>query len=142
MAPVLLSNKKVKLLSRLNDFATYLYVSVHKDDKAVAYAAIEVPSQNMPRFVVIPPEKSRKKKYIMLLDDIIRLNLDSIFKGFIEFDNLEAYSFKMTRDSEYSINDEINTATVGPQRKCKRVGIGIALYLARIIGSKHTTVSF
>tara|TARA_R110002167_G_scaffold108772_1_gene277636 strand:- start:1710 stop:3791 length:2082 start_codon:yes stop_codon:yes gene_type:complete len=111
IAPVLL-NKKVKLLSRLNDFATYLYVAVHKDEKAVAYATIEVPSQNMSRFVVIPPEKSRKKKYIILLDDIIRLNLESIFKGFIEFDSLEAFSFKMTRDSEYSLNDEIDESYV------------------------------
>ena len=111
IAPVLL-NKKVKLLSRLNDFATYLYVGVHKDDKAVAYATIEVPSQNMSRFVVIPPEKSRKKKYMILLDDIIRLNLESIFKGFIEFDSLEAFSFKMTRDSEYSLNDEIDESYV------------------------------
>ena len=111
IAPVLL-NKKVKLLSRLNDFATYLYVGIHKDDKAIAYATIEVPSQNMSRFVVIPPEKSRKKKYIILLDDIIRLNLESIFKGFIEFDTLEAFSFKMTRDSEYSLNDEIDESYV------------------------------
>ena len=111
IAPVLL-NKKVKLLSRLNDFATYLYVGIHKNDKAVAYATIEVPSQNMSRFVVIPPEKSRKKKYIILLDDIIRLNLESIFKGFIEFDSLEAFSFKMTRDSEYSLNDEIDESYV------------------------------
>lgn len=111
IAPVLL-NKKVKLLSRLNDFATYLYVGVHKNDKAIAYATIEVPSQNMSRFVVIPPEKSRKKKYIILLDDIIRLNLESIFKGFIEFDSLEAFSFKMTRDSEYSLNDEIDESYV------------------------------
>jgi polyphosphate kinase len=111
IAPVLL-NKKVKLLSRLNDFATYLYVGVHKDDKAIAYATIEVPSQNMSRFVVIPPEQSRKKKYIILLDDIIRLNLESIFKGFIEFDSLEAFSFKMTRDSEYSLNDEIDESYV------------------------------
>lgn len=111
IAPVLLS-KKVNLVSRLNDFATYLYVSVHKDDRAIAYATIEVPSQNMSRFVLIPPEKSRKKKYIILLDDIIRLNLESIFKGFIEFDSLKAYSFKMTRDSEYSINDEIDESYV------------------------------
>lgn len=111
IAPVLL-NKKVNLVTRLNDFATYLYVSVHKGDRAIAYATIEVPSQNMSRFVLIPPEKSRKKKYIILLDDIIRLNLESIFKGFIEFDSLKAYSFKMTRDSEYSINDEIDESYV------------------------------
>jgi polyphosphate kinase len=111
IAPVLLT-KKIKLVSRLNDFATYLYVGVHKNDKAIAYATIEVPSQNMSRFVVIPPEKSRKKKYIILLDDIIRLNLESIFKGFIEFDSLEAFSFKMTRDSEYALNDEIDESYV------------------------------
>jgi polyphosphate kinase len=111
IAPVLL-NKKVKLVSRLNDFSTYLYVGIHKEGRAVAYATIEVPSQNMSRFVVIPPEKSRKKKYIILLDDIIRLNLENIFKGFIEFDAIEAFSFKMTRDSEYSLNDEIDESYV------------------------------
>ncbi|MBU3004123.1 polyphosphate kinase 1 [Paraglaciecola arctica] len=111
IAPVLL-NKKVKLLSRLNDFSTYLYVGIHKGEKAMAYATIEIPSQNMSRFVVIPPEKSRKKKYMILLDDIIRLNLESIFKGFIDFDSLEAFSFKMTRDSEYSLNDEIDESYV------------------------------
>ncbi len=107
VAPVLLT-KKVKLLSRLNDSATYLYIKISRADKSDAYAVVEVPTQSLSRFVVIPPEKSRKKKYIMLLDDIIRLNLSSIFKGFIEFDSLEAYSFKMTRDSEYSLNDEID----------------------------------
>lgn len=107
IAPVLL-NKKVNLLSRLNDSTTYLYIRIQRVEKSDAYAVVEVPADSLSRFVVIPPEKSRKKKYIMLLDDIIRLNLDTIFKGFIEFEELEAYSFKMTRDSEYSINDEID----------------------------------
>ncbi|WP_158967416.1 polyphosphate kinase 1 [Paraglaciecola sp. L3A3] len=107
IAPVLL-NKKVKLLSRLNDSSTYLYVRIQRTDKADAFAVIEVPTASLSRFVVIPPEKSRKKKYIILLDDIIRVNLENIFRGFIDFEHLEAYSFKMTRDSEYSINDEID----------------------------------
>lgn len=111
IAPILLDNK-VKLVSRLNDSATYLYVAIYNEGKPTTYATIEVPSQAMSRFVVIPPEKSRKKKYIILLDNIIRQNLDSIFKGFISFDKLEAYSFKMTRDSDYSINDEIDESYV------------------------------
>ena len=111
IAPILLDNK-VKLVSRLNDSATYLYIAIYNEDKPTSYATIEVPSQLMSRFVVIPPEKSRKKKYIILLDNIIRQNLDSIFKGFVSFDRLEAYSFKMTRDSEYSINDEIDESYV------------------------------
>lgn len=111
IAPILLHNK-VDLVSRLNDSATYLYVAINKTGKATQYATIEVPTKALSRFVVIPPEKSRKKKYIILLDDIIRLNLESIFKGFVDFDSGEAFSFKMTRDSEYSINDEIEESYV------------------------------
>lgn len=111
IAPILLDNK-VDLVTRLNDSGTYLFVAIHKDGKATRYATIEVPTESMGRFVVIPPEKSRKKKHIILMDDIIQLNLEKIFKGFVEFDTLEAYSFKMTRDSEYSINDEIEESYV------------------------------
>lgn len=111
IAPILLDNK-VKLVSRLNDSATYLYIGIYNEGKPTSYATIEVPTQAMSRFVVIPPEKSRKKKYIILLDNIIRQNLESIFKGFVTFDRLTAYSFKMTRDSEYSINDEIDESYV------------------------------
>lgn len=111
IAPILL-HKKVDLVSRLNDFGTYLYVAIQKKDKRTQYAIIELPSEAMSRFVVIPPEKSRKKKHIILLDDIIQLCLDIVFKGFLDFDNLEAYSFKMTRDSEYSINDEVDESFV------------------------------
>ncbi|MFT4995329.1 MAG: polyphosphate kinase [Paraglaciecola sp.] len=111
IAPILL-HSKVDLVSRLNDSATYLYVAINRQDKNTQYATIEVPTNGMSRFVLIPPEKSRKKKHIILLDDIIRLNLQSIFRGFIEFDSLAAFSFKMTRDSEYSINDEIDESYV------------------------------
>ena len=111
IAPILLDNK-VKLVSRLNDATTYLYIAIYNEGKPTTYATIEVPTQAMSRFVVIPPEKSRKKKYIILLDNIIRLNLESIFKGFVKFDRLAAYSFKMTRDADYSINDEIDESYV------------------------------
>ena len=111
IAPVILDNK-VDLIKRLNDSGTYLFVTIHRDSKLPLYATIEVPTYAMSRFVVIPPEKSRKKKYIVLLDDIIQLCLESIFKGFVEFNSLEAYSFKMTRDSEYSLNDEIDESFV------------------------------
>lgn len=111
IAPILL-HSKVDLVSRLNDSATYLFVAIKRENQKTKYATIEVPAEAMSRFVVIPPEGSRKKKYIILLDDIIQLFLENIFKGFVPFDSLEAYSFKMTRDSEYSINDEIDESFV------------------------------
>ncbi len=107
ISPILM-HKKVNLVQRLNDSGTYLAVEIQRNNRANRYAILQVPSNNMSRFVVLPPEKSRKKKHIILLDDIVKLNLEQIFRGFVEFDSLEAYSFKMTRDSEYEINDEID----------------------------------
>lgn len=106
IAPILV-HRKVNLVERLNDSGNYLVVQIQSTDKANRYAIIEVPT-DLSRFVVIPPEKSKKKKHIILLDDIIKLNLERIFKGFVQFDSLQAFSFKMTRDSEYEINDEID----------------------------------
>ncbi|MCC2618057.1 polyphosphate kinase 1 [Aestuariibacter halophilus] len=111
IAPILLDSK-VDLLSRLNDSATYLYVAIYRNERISKFATIEIPTTAMSRFVVIPPQKSRKKKHIILLDDIIRQFIEDIFRGFVKFDHIEAYSFKMTRDSEYSINDEIDESYV------------------------------
>lgn len=107
IAPILI-DKKTDLLARLNGTAVYLYVALRRHGKNTRYAAVQVPTAETSRFIVIPPEKSRKKKHIILLDDVIQLCLEEIFRGFVKYDELEAYSFKMTRDSEYSINDEID----------------------------------
>ena len=111
IAPILI-HKSVDLVSRLNDEATYLYVAISRKDASTKYAVVEVPSEAMSRFVLLPPEGTRKNKHIILLDEIIELCLDRVFRGFIAFDSLEAYSFKMTRDSEYFINNEIDESYV------------------------------
>lgn len=111
IAPILIDGK-TQLLERLNGNSVYLYVAIHRKTKNTKYAAIQIPTNEMSRFVDIPPEKSRKKKTIILVDDIIQLCLDDIFKGFIKYESLEAYSFKLTRDAEYSINDEIDESYV------------------------------
>jgi polyphosphate kinase len=105
IAPILI-DKKVNLVSRLNDSATYFYVGLYRQDKPTQYATIELPSDKMPRFIVLPSEG--KTKQILLLDDVLQLFLENIFKGFIEFDSIDSHSFKMTRDSEYSIDEGID----------------------------------
>jgi polyphosphate kinase len=111
IAPVLVRSN-VDLVQRLNDSGTYLFITIERENKPNKYAVVDVPTEQMSRFVVIPPEKSRKKKHIILLDDIIDLCLDKIFKGFVKFDRIYAHSFKMTRDAQYSINDEIDESYV------------------------------
>ena len=47
-----------------------------------------------------------KNQMVILLDDIIRLNLDAIFSIFT-YHKIEAYTFKFTRDAELNLDDDI-----------------------------------
>ncbi len=111
VAPILLDNK-VQLIQRLNDNSVYLDVALYRPGKNTKYAVVEIPTNSMSRFIVLPPIKGVKGKQIILLDDVIKLCVHEIFRGFIRFETAEAYSFKITRDAEYSINDEIDESYV------------------------------
>ncbi|MCB0730869.1 MAG: polyphosphate kinase 1 [Ignavibacteriae bacterium] len=65
------------------------------------YAIVEIPSNHLPRFVELPSDDN--STYIIFLDDIIRINLSSIFQG---YKVIESYSIKLTRDAELYIDDE------------------------------------
>lgn len=95
------------LSQHLDDESTYLVTAIIKGDKTT-YCLIEVPSKNVPRFVELPPAPGNKKrKTIILLDNIIRHFLEELFTGFFEFDSFECYSIKLTRDAEYNLSNEI-----------------------------------
>lgn len=47
---------------------------------------------------------------MILLDNILRYCLDDIFRGFFDYDALNAYSMKMTRDSEYNLVTEMESS--------------------------------
>ncbi len=104
LVPIML--KSVPEFPDLRDKSIYLAVrlSITKPISSKQYAIIEVPSQ-IPRFVVLPEKDG--KKYIMFLDDVIRFNMDKIF-GLFEYDTIEAYTIKITRDAELDIDDDIS----------------------------------
>lgn len=74
---------------------------------ASKHAIIEVPTDSISRFLVLPPENS--ETYIILIDDIIRAGLKNIFSMF-ECKVFEAYEFKLTRDAEIEIDEDITTS--------------------------------
>lgn len=74
-----------------------------KKKKRYKYAVLEIPTSKHPRFITLPEKDG--KKFIIFLDDIIRLFLDQIFPGY-EIDS--AYSIKLTRDAELYIDDEFS----------------------------------
>lgn len=108
LQPVLLL--KGKVLPFLQDDAVYLAVRLLKksgygtEDKIkykARYAIVNIPSDNLPRFIELP--ESRGQHCIIFLDDIVRMNLDALFPGY-EIDS--SYSIKLTRDADLGIDDE------------------------------------
>lgn len=106
VAPIII-RKGVDLVVSLKDDATYLVVEIKKGED-VQYAMVEVPATSVPRFVKVPDDSPRQRTTLILLDNILRLCLPQVFKGFFDFDSLAAYSMKMTRDADYELEDEIS----------------------------------
>ncbi|VFS80795.1 Polyphosphate kinase [Raoultella terrigena] len=108
ITPILI-NRETDLIQFLKDDYTYLAVEIIRGD-TINYALLEIPSDKVPRFVNLPPEAPRRRKPMILLDNILRYCLDDIFKGFFDYDALNAYSMKMTRDAEYDLVHEMESS--------------------------------
>lgn len=115
LVPVML-DKKAKM-PNLKDKEIYLAIKlgIKKQPEKFQYALIEIPSQVVSRFLVLPTiEKS--KTCIILLDDVIRYCLKEIFSIF-DYDVYEAYTIKLTRDQELDIDDDISQSFVEKMQK-------------------------
>ncbi|EPO5780277.1 polyphosphate kinase 1 [Vibrio harveyi] len=102
----LLIKDDIDVLQFLKDEYAYITVDLRKDDHS-QYALLEIPTDHLPRFVMVPEQKGKRRKTIILLDNIIRYCLDELFKGFFDYDELNGYAMKMTRDAEYDLRLEI-----------------------------------
>ena len=102
--PIMLD--KAKEFPTLLDASIYLAIRFIKTKtKETHYALIEVPTSSVPRFVVLPSKKD--KQFILFLDDVIRYNLKDIFQIY-DFDKIEAYTIKFTRDAELDVDNDVS----------------------------------
>ncbi|PWC11156.1 polyphosphate kinase 1 [Brenneria roseae subsp. americana] len=108
ITPILIQHD-TNLVQFLKDDYTYLAVEIIRGDR-INYALLEIPSDKVPRFVNLPAEAPRRRKTMILIDNILRYCLDDIFKGFFDYDALNAYSMKMTRDAEYDLVTEMESS--------------------------------
>ncbi len=101
----------------LKDTAAYLAVRMELIDtedgdgqvgNKVRYALIEIP-KGINRFIELP--KEGEKNYIILLDDLIRYSLRSIFNMFA-FRNITAHMIKITRDAELDIDNDLSKSFI------------------------------
>ncbi|MEH0758596.1 polyphosphate kinase 1 [Vibrio sp. 16] len=102
----LLLREDIDVLQFLKDEYAYIAVDLHKEEQS-DYALIEIPTDHLPRFVMVPEQKGKRRKTIILLDNIIRYCLDELFSGFFDYDELNGYAVKMTRDAEYDLSHEV-----------------------------------
>jgi polyphosphate kinase len=102
----------------LKDSAAYLAVKMvlKSEDrtkqtdlkKEKRFALIEIP-KGIDRFVVLPTEGD--KHFIIILDDLIRYCLDSLFSMF-DYKTISAHMIKITRDAELDIDNDLSKSFI------------------------------
>lgn len=100
----------------LKDRAIYLAVVMWKKESALKkkYALIEIPSRDVNRFILLPSKPD--ENHIVLLEDVIRFSLPEIFSYF-GYDQYMAHLFKVTKDSEMDIDNDITTSMIQKLQK-------------------------
>lgn len=109
----------IKLVMKTSEKAKVL--GLVKPKKEVRYAIIEIP-KTFNRIVVLP--SIGEKQYIMLLDDVIRYNLSSIFNIF-EYESISAHMIKITRDAQLDIDSDMSKSMlqkIATSVKDRRIG--------------------
>lgn len=96
----------------LRDKSIYLAVVMWKKESALKkkYALIEIPSRVLGRFTLLPSPRG-DESHIILLEDVIRFNLPAIFSYF-GYDQYSSHIFKVTRDAEIDIDNDIQTSII------------------------------
>jgi polyphosphate kinase len=105
LSPILLSN--IETFPYLKDKSIYLAVKLESTyaDVKRNYALIEIPTHDVPRFIVLPSEND--KVFIILLEDVIRHSLDNVFT-LLKYDRFESWVIKLTRDAELDMDNDIS----------------------------------
>jgi len=104
--PLMIEN--ITHFPNLRDKSIYLAVVMWKQESALKkkYALVEIPSRVLGRFVLLPSKAD--EHHIILLEDIVRFNLPEIFSYF-GYDQYSAHVFKVTRDAELDIDNDLST---------------------------------
>jgi polyphosphate kinase len=113
LIPILIGGERP--LPELKDRAIYLAIKMQGEQKKKGYALVEIPTEEISRFFVLP-KKSNEQSYILLLDDVIRISLHLLFSN-LPYDEFEAYTVKITRDAELDIDSDVSLNIMEQMRK-------------------------
>ena len=111
---VTLMLNNIQSISRIKDSNAFLAIRMALDAKKhpfldpIQFALIEIPS-SLKRFVVLPSVDG--KTQLMLLDDLIRTQLSTIFDVF-QHNSIEAHMVKFSRDAELDFDDDLSKSYI------------------------------
>lgn len=109
----------VKLVMKSEQKSSILSFVTNKSE--VRYAIIEIP-KNTNRIVELPNKDG--KQYLIMLDDLIRYNLSSIFNIF-DYESISAHMIKITRDAQLDIDSDMSKSMlekIATSVKDRRIG--------------------
>jgi polyphosphate kinase len=101
--------------------------------KEIRYAVVEIPN-TINRFLVLP--SSSEKQHIILLDDVIRYNLNNIFNIF-DYESISAHMIKITRDAQLEFDSDLSKSLIekiSSSVKDRRVGEPVRFVYDQAIG--------
>ncbi len=109
LMPLIISRENK--LPNLTDDAIYFAIQLRNSETdKKRYALLEIPSPKiLPRFVRLPGNKGTR--HVIFLDDVIRWGLKEVF-SILPFDEITAYTIKVTRDAELEIADDISESYI------------------------------
>lgn len=108
ITPILI-NDFTNLAAVMDDEDAYLMCALYKGTDT-RYALLQIPAEQTSRFIQLPRIKGVRRKSIIVLDNAMRYCIEDIFHGFIDFDSVEMFSVKMTRDAEYDLERDVESS--------------------------------
>jgi len=106
LMPIIIRNKKIA--PDLKDDNIYLGLKItQKNDPKPIFSILQLPTYKFDRFHILP--KTDEMTRIMYLDDIVRIGLKKLFY-FLDIETIDAYAFKVTKDAELDIEDDISSS--------------------------------
>lgn len=104
-----------KNFPNLRDQSIYLAIKLTLQTGKKVYSLIEIPTEFFSRFIELPSLRKGEHR-VILLDDLIRINLDEIYKVF-NIKEAAAFTIKLTRDAELDLDSDFSKSDLSYMSK-------------------------
>ena len=108
LMPIILNDKK-NIPDLIDDNIYFAIKITTKDEDNSIFAILQLPTHKFDRFIILPKDSDFTQ--VIYLDDVVRLGLSELFY-FIEHKKIESFGFKVTKDAELDIEDDISSTYI------------------------------